>query len=559
MVWRGRQTSVLIGVAYVIIVAGISLLGFYSLQMSRRASQVTRQSMRASSRALSDKIVRKVEKRIIDQDRALFDLVDLHDLDGFKVFWGRLTTMSSLVEGAMVLDGQYRIIHYASKEGAIERQRFTKQFTLQILPALGLQDLQPGHHKHLHTRIGGREFLISYMFMEQEGGRFLVALKIHMTYVVSRMLTEELRPLQARYYAAVTDQAGRIVYGQRPPEELLSQRVRRRFPTTLYRFQVELTPRAAASLAAQAARRETLGVGLLAGSLVATFLGLGLLLWLVRRERVVSELKSDFVSTVSHELKTPLSLIRMYAELMTLDRPGAVERRPEYAAVLTRETERMSRLIDNVLDLSRLERGPLPEGRPECTDLKGLVRGAVDIHLQGPDAERARLELVLPEGPVFAEVDEEAVQLALLNLLDNAVKYGAKAVEVTVSLSDGSTRKVRGSDPWIIAVRDDGPGIPAEERKQLFERFFRGRQAVRSQERGSGIGLSLVQFVAEAHGGRVTVAEPDDGGKGTVFNLVLPSAEPPEEPGPEEPVSKKSATEKKLDPEDVPSVESSDP
>jgi hypothetical protein len=120
MVWRSRKTSVLIGVAYVIIVAGMSLLGFYSLYVSRRTSQVTRQSLRASTRALADKIVRKVEKRIIDQDRALFDLVDLHDLDDFKVFWGRLTTMSSLVEGALVLDAKLRILHYASKEGPRE-------------------------------------------------------------------------------------------------------------------------------------------------------------------------------------------------------------------------------------------------------------------------------------------------------------------------------------------------------------------------------------------------------------------------------------------------------
>ena len=144
MVWRGRKTSVLIGVANVIIVAGMSLLGFYSLHLSRRTSQVTRQSLRASTRALADKIVRKVENRIIDQDRAIFDLVDLHNLDDFKVFWGRLTTMSSLVEGALVLDSKFRILHYASKEGPRERKNFTEQFNKQILPALGLRQLAPG-------------------------------------------------------------------------------------------------------------------------------------------------------------------------------------------------------------------------------------------------------------------------------------------------------------------------------------------------------------------------------------------------------------------------------
>jgi two-component system, OmpR family, phosphate regulon sensor histidine kinase PhoR len=527
MVWRGRKTSVFIAVAYVIIVASMSLLGFYSLHLSRETSQATRQSLRTSTGALADKIVRKVEKRIIDQDRAIFDLVDLHNLDDFKVFWGRLTTMSSLVEGALVLDAKFRILHYASKEGPRERKLFTEQFSRHILPVLGLHELAPGHHRHLHAPIGGRDYLISYMFMEQQGGRFLVALKINMDYVMRHMLTDELRPLERRYFAAVTDQRGRIVYGRRPPQGLASQRVRRRFPTTLYRFRVELTPRAAASLAAHAVQRERISVGLLVGSLVVTIMGLGLLLWLVHRERAVSELKSEFVSTVSHELKTPLSLIRMYAELMTLDRPGAVERREEYAAVLTRETDRMSRLIENVLDLSRLERGLLPATRPERRDLVLVVRDAVDLHLRGPHSDRARLELVVPDGPVFAEVDEEAVRLALLNLLDNAVKYGGTTVEVTVSAASDGATKVRGRGVWAILVRDDGPGIPAEERKQLFERFFRGRMAVQGRERGSGIGLSLVQLVAEAHGGKISVAEPDDGGKGTVFRLTLPRAEPP--------------------------------
>ncbi len=517
----------LIGVAYVIVVAAVSLLGLYSLRLSRRASQVSRQSMRASTVALAEKIVRKVDNRIIDQDRVLFDLVDLQDLDGFKLFWGRLTTMSSLVEGALVLDSHYRILHYASKEGAHDRARFTRLFASQILPALGLRDLQPGYHKHLHVRLGGRDYLISYMFMEQQAGRFLVALKIHMNYVVRRMLTQELRPLEARYFAAVIDQDGRTVYGQLPPPGLRLQRVTRRFPTTLYRFHVELTPRAAASLEAHAARRERIGMGILVGSMMATILGLGLLLWLVRRERVVSTLKSDFVSTVSHELKTPLSLIRMYAELMVLDRPGAVERRPEYAEVLTRETERLSRLIDSVLDLSRLERGLLPAPRPEKADLKHVLREAVDIHLQGPGGERSRLELQMPREQVWAEVDMEALTLALLNLLDNADKYGAGAVVVRLASSPGRVPGVRGSNPWVISVRDDGPGIPPQERAQLFERFFRGRRAIRSRERGSGIGLSLVQLVAEAHGGRVEVESPVEDGRGAEFSLVLPRAPSP--------------------------------
>ena len=510
MLPRGRRTSLLIGMAFVSIVAGMSLLGYFGLAASRRVGQVTLQSLRASTTALAEKIVRKVEKRIIDQDRSLFDLVDLQNLHAFEVFWGRLTTMSSLVEGALVLDEGYRILHYASKEGAKERRWFTDLFRKRILPALELRNLIPGYHKHLHIRIEGRDYLISYMFMRRTPGRFLIALKINMDYVVRRLLPEELQPLAGRFVTAVADQYGRLVYGERPPAKLAPERVVLPFPTTLYRWQVELTPRAAESLAAHSERRYRIDLGLFFASLAASLLGLSMLFWLVLRERAVSQLKSDFVSTVTHELKTPLSLIRMYAELMTLDRPGAEEKRPEYAVILTRETDRLSRLIDNVLDLSRLE-GGLRAVAPQRADLGQLVREAVDVQRDGPYGDRASLSLSLPERPATARVDTEAIRLALLNLLDNAVKYGASEILVSVAAH---------RDQWMITVADNGPGIPVEERDRLFERFFRGRRAIGSRERGSGIGLSLVKLVAVAHGGTITVRARAGGG--TAFEMRLP-------------------------------------
>jgi len=509
---RGHRPSVLMALAFLGVLGGTVLLGVFGVSASRRVGQLTRESMHTSTAVLADKIVRKVEKRIIDQDRVLFELVDLKDLDDFKVFWNRLTTMSSLVEGALVLDSAYRILHYASKEQPRERAHFISLFSSQILPRLELARLPVGYHKHLHVSLGGRDYLISYMVLRQRSERFLVALKINLDYLRRWMLREELTGLARRYVAAVVDQDGRLVYGHRPPKSLAPHQVERRFAATLYRWRLVLAPRAAARLEAHAARRDRISLILLFASLATTLLGLGGLVWALRRERLVAKLKGDFVSTVTHELKTPLSLIRMYGELLAVDRPDARARRPEYAAVLSREIEKLSRLIDNVLDLSRLEHG-LRAHQILRVDLARLAQDVL-AELESP-ARAAGVSLALSrdsEPPFEAEVDEDGVRVALQNLVDNAIKYGATEVEVSLERSP--------THIWV-RVADNGPGVDPMERERLFERFYRGESATRGRERGSGIGLSLVRLVADAHGGTVTVS--DRPGGGAVFTLRLPT------------------------------------
>ncbi|MDY0004700.1 MAG: HAMP domain-containing sensor histidine kinase, partial [Polyangia bacterium] len=504
------QTPLVLGLAFLAILGGMTALGLLGLATGRRVTGLTRQSMQASTQALAEKIVRKVEKRIIDQDRVLLDLVDLKHLDDFKFFWDRLTTMSGLVEGAIVMDSQQRILHYASKEAPREQEIFTGLFLSRILPRMEVANLTPGLHKHLHMTLDGREYLISYLLRVQEGQRFLVALKVNMAFMLRRMLSEELETLQDQYVAGVSDNRGLLIIGQRSPPSLRQDRVRLSFPTTLYRWTLELAPRAGASLAAQAERRDRINLLLVLASMAVSVLGFGMLLAVVRRERALSALRSDFVTTVTHELKTPLSLIRMYSEMMTLDRPGAEAKRGEYARILARETDKLGRLIDNVLDLSRLEQGrSLLELRE--TDLVEVVKETLDEQRERPARSACALSSNLPSEPALIQADPDAIRLAILNLLDNAAKYGAANVWVSMSLEPRAVE---------VMVADDGPGIPAEEQARLFERFFRGKRAMRSRERGSGIGLSLVQLVAEVHRGRVSVA--DRPGGGAIFSLHLP-------------------------------------
>ena len=254
-------------------------------------------------------------------------------------------------------------------------------------------------------------------------------------------------------------------------------------------------------------------------STVIIAVGLGIVMLSVVSERRASRLKSDFIANVSHELKTPLSLIRMFGEMVATGRHKGEETAREYGSIITRESERLSHLIDNVLDFARLERGKASYDFVE-NDLAMVLERALDVSRYRLDKERIKLRTrVDPELPLV-RMDENAITLVILNLVDNAIKYGAEGgvVEVTLDRVPGGV---------VLSVRDYGTGIPREEQGRIFDRFYRAQSARDRNVRGSGIGLSLVRHIAEAHGGRVVVESPvpapagPEGG--SVFRVFLPA------------------------------------
>jgi signal transduction histidine kinase len=251
-------------------------------------------------------------------------------------------------------------------------------------------------------------------------------------------------------------------------------------------------------------------LGLIATGLIATYR-------LQRRESEIARLKSDFVANVSHDLKTPLSLIRMFSETLELDRVPDEARRREYYAVLTRESERLTRLIDNVLDFSRIE-----SGRQRYDIVPGPVEPVVHEVLESfrhPLAQQgfAVDVAVAPDLP-DVPLDVEALKQALANLLDNAMKYSGDRRKIRVA----ARREGAGV---AIEVADEGIGVPPAERERIFEKFYRIGRSETQGRRGSGVGLALVKHIVDAHRGRVTVEGGP--GEGSRFTLHLPGAEGP--------------------------------
>jgi two-component system phosphate regulon sensor histidine kinase PhoR len=241
------------------------------------------------------------------------------------------------------------------------------------------------------------------------------------------------------------------------------------------------------------------------------------------KERRLAALKSDFVANVSHELKTPLALIRMFGEMLLSGRVSSDDKRRQYLQIITGESERLTALIENVLDFAKVERG-----KAAYTFAPGnvgeVVARAVEVYRYRAEREGMEVELRVAEGLPPCSIDARAIELLVINLLDNAFKYAKDGGKVDVSV-ERTGRSV------TIAVRDRGPGIDAEDRDRIFERFVRGKNAAGEERvRGSGIGLSLVKHIAESHGGKVRVLSPIlDGGRGSLFEVTLPiaRAEPP--------------------------------
>jgi signal transduction histidine kinase len=253
---------------------------------------------------------------------------------------------------------------------------------------------------------------------------------------------------------------------------------------------------------------------LLAGLVAAATLLLGCALWLIHRERELAILREDFVSSVSHELRTPLAQIMMDAETLQLGRVRTSGERREAVTAIVQEARRLRQLVENVLQFSRSRRLSVEPGapRPISPAVADTVRAFAP--LAGSNDTHILTEL---EAGVEAAVEPDALRRLLLNLLENAVKYGPRGQQVRVGVTrrDGRVR---------IEVDDQGPGIPAAERERVFEPFVRLDRHRDGVTTGSGLGLAVVREIAVQHGGRVWVE--DAPGRGARVVVELPAAAP---------------------------------
>ncbi len=232
----------------------------------------------------------------------------------------------------------------------------------------------------------------------------------------------------------------------------------------------------------------------------------------IKREIELAQIKSDFVSNVSHELRTPLALISMFAETLEMGRAKTEEKKNEYYKIINQEAGRLSSIVNKILSFSQIEAGKRNYHFKEI-ELNQLIQSVADsykFHLSNKGFE---FRLEQSNEKLMIKADEGAISEAVINLIDNAVKYSGEMKSVILRL-------MRKNDIAIVEVEDKGIGIPKDEQKKIFEKFYRASKGLIHDTKGTGLGLTLVQHIMDSHKGSIEVeSEP---GNGSTFRLLFP-------------------------------------
>ena len=528
--WRDRLK---VFVLLPVVVVAVGVLAYFMFRTTLQADSLRQQSVLEATLALATEKANRLDRQIIDQDNVVVAIADparLEELDERWLPTARRETPT--VRAIVVLDESRTVLAFASRaSGAFaDEEGFRRLLTQRIVFDMDLAGKPPEQLRHLHREYAAQSYLLSYWQRVHAGRRYLVIA----WHDIGRLVRETLPTLTSDPPSAaheptpvahpssasrvnVVDEEGRIIYG--PPLRTGEFTVGVRFPTTLYNWRVQVSPQASEEMASRVQNRRLLEVTMVSLSAIVIVIGAIAIILVSEKERRVSALKSEFVANVSHELKTPLALVRMFAEMLQSGRVQTDAKRQEYLDIIVRESERLSALIENVLDFARLERG---RGSYEFAegDVGDAVTRAANVYRYRAEREGMRLAVDVEPNLPRARIDERAIQLAVVNLVDNALKYAPDGKEIVVRASSEG-------DSVRVDVVDHGPGVPTDERQRIFERFVRlTARTGESQVRGSGIGLALVKHIAESHGGRAWVASrsgPDHSGStGSTFSFSNP-------------------------------------
>ncbi len=498
------------------IVVAVLLLGGIALRTTLQIEKARQQSVVSATLAVAAERVDRLDKLVIEQDNVVAAHADLASLRAIGERWLPTAARETpTVRAILVLDmdhPEHEVAAFASRSPGREDDVFRRILVNRLFPQMNHAG-STEELRHLHHVLDGQSYLVSYWQREAGGRRYMIVAWHDLRRVVHDVLPRLYRDIDPGSRMNVIDEEGRIVFG--PPIKGGEFTVGRPFPTTLYNWQLQVALTTAEELNQKVEKQRFIELAMVSLAGAVALAGLAIVLAGSIKERRLAQLKSDFVANVSHELKTPLALIRMFGEMLLLERVATPEKRRQYLQIIMSESERLTALIENVLDFAKVERGKSAYSFAPG-DVGEAVGRAVEIFSHRAEREAMSVSLAIAPDLPRAMLDARALELATINLIDNAFKYakdGGK-VEVSVGASRGHV---------LVRVKDHGPGIDPEDGERIFERFVRGKNAGETQVRGSGIGLALVKHIAESHGGTVSVESPVSGGKGCAFVLSLPA------------------------------------
>jgi signal transduction histidine kinase len=433
----------------------------------------------------------------------------------------------------------------AMEEATLKMLAYREEFNTALLPDLKPvfrnPNLQSGRFAHL-LKIGGTSALLYYRYVPGKTGENLsprggenlsrgplvFGFQLDLDYLKRQVLIPALQEMHREslsgpfesegaedqgVHAALCDRRGRILVASGPVRAKnfsVAKDMEEIFP--FWKVKIYYADTRAVEVLSR--RRVIRYMGIIALSIGAIILGAFFTLRSVTKSLALARLRSEFVSNVSHELKTPLTSIRMFAETLRLGRAKSTEKQQEYYEIIAHEAERLTKLIDNVLDFAKVEEGKKIY-RFEREQPAEILRHTLEIFDYQIMNKGITVESHIPEVLPEVMADRDALSGAIMNLLGNAVKYSGKSREIRIE-----ARPV--DEGVLISVTDRGVGIEPEELKRIFDKFYRSKDDITREVTGSGLGLTLVRHITKAHGGRITVKSEKQ--KGSTFSIWLPAA-----------------------------------
>ena len=340
----------------VIIAAGI--LGYYTFRSSQEHAQLGEETIAQSLLSVAQQRVQEVERYIRAADSTVYRLVNPNDSSTIDTVWlPAAETQTPSVRSVLLIDREGSVIQWASTEDRKTRREFLRVFRQELVKSLDLASADPRLLLHVHQLAGDESYLLSYKAHSTLAGQVTYIVAHHDTdYLVEEVFPPMLATEESTPRYNVVDQTNRVVFGP-DLSDVSTYTVGHRFPTTLYEWRLQVAPQQAALLQAQGLSRMRGTAALPIMSFAIILLSAIFFLYAAEKERRLSNLKSELMANVSHELKTPLSVVRMFSDMLRSGRVPSEERRLEYLDIICRESERLTSLIDNVLDFSALDSG----------------------------------------------------------------------------------------------------------------------------------------------------------------------------------------------------------
>ena len=502
----------IISIAIGLIVVSIAILSFVSYRYTVGPENLVETSLVQTNYKLVVNYIDRIEKELVDNDLILSRMVDVDEPSKWPAMVEAIKNADLNVDQVYFLrpDSDWPLYPPYSFDIRNEWGAFRASFKVK---ELGLDQRELDQPHHLHMERANKYFFATYILKEtRKGTRILVCYQMNVDKIVV-LLDRLLRGLQDRFYVSIVDYENNGVYGQ--PLSRSKYYVDTRFPNTLYKWFLQMVPRNYTELEQRVQNQRRTNLFFIVLIMSLTFFSLVIISIGWQHDRQLRQLKENFIGNVSHELKTPLSLIRMFSEILVMGRIKDEDKKREYYQIIFNESDRMSRLIANLLDFASLIRG-IERKHFEKTNIAQLVAKALEAYRH--EIQKEGFELNLDADPRIPDgfADPNAITMAFMNLLDNSIKYSREQKWIDV--------KVRHDNHFVLlSVTDKGIGIPTSEQQKIFEKFYRGGDPSVRKIRGSGIGLSITKHVAEMHGGEVLVeSEP---GMGSTFTLKIPIRE----------------------------------